>query len=81
MVAALVKDLQLAEDAVQDACLVALREWPRTGPPKNAKGWLVGTARHKALDRIRREALRPLRELSAMSNLGQPLQAGDPLAR
>ncbi len=47
-----VGDLTVAEDAVQDACAAALAQWPAEGPPANPRAWLIGTARHKALDRI-----------------------------
>jgi RNA polymerase sigma-70 factor (ECF subfamily) len=48
-------DLDLAEEAVQEAWLVALRRWPEHGTPANPGGWIVTTARNKAIDRIRRE--------------------------
>ena len=51
-------DLGAAEDAVQEACVAALEQWPSAGVPDNALGWLIGVARHKALDRLRREAIR-----------------------
>lgn len=61
----LVGDIGVAEDAVQEACLAALRQWPRDGLPANPGSWLIGTAHHKALDWIRREARRGERELEA----------------
>jgi RNA polymerase sigma-70 factor, ECF subfamily len=48
-------DLDLAEDAVQDAFATALRRWPATGVPDNPGAWIVTTARNRAIDRIRRE--------------------------
>ncbi len=51
-------DLDLAEDAVQEAFAVALDRWPRDGMPPSPAGWLVTTARRKGLDRLRREAAR-----------------------
>jgi RNA polymerase sigma-70 factor (ECF subfamily) len=48
-------DYDLAEDALQDAITVALERWPREGVPQNPAGWLVTTARNRAIDRIRRE--------------------------
>src|SRR6185437_8350546 len=60
-----VGDLQLAEDAVQEACLLALRQWPVDGVPANPGGWLAGVARHKAIDALRREARRPHKEHEA----------------
>jgi RNA polymerase sigma-70 factor (ECF subfamily) len=49
-------DLDLAEDAVQEAFTVALRRWPRDGVPPNPGGWITTTARHHAIDRLRRES-------------------------
>lgn len=53
---AVVKDFDLAEDAVQDAFMAAATAWPATGIPANPAGWLVTTARRKAVDRLRRAA-------------------------
>src|SRR5262249_53872686 len=52
----LVGDFDRAEEAVQDAFAAAVVAWPREGTPANPVGWLVSTARHKAIDRIRRDA-------------------------
>lgn len=49
-------DLDLAEDAVQDAFVAALRHWPSAGLPPSPAGWIITTARNKAVDRLRREA-------------------------
>jgi RNA polymerase sigma-70 factor, ECF subfamily len=49
-------NLDLAEDAVQDALVLALRQWPYSGTPANASAWLAQAARHRALDRLRRRA-------------------------
>jgi RNA polymerase sigma-70 factor, ECF subfamily len=51
-------DLDFAEDAVQDAFEVALERWPRDGLPPSPAGWLITTARRKAIDRARRDAAR-----------------------
>jgi RNA polymerase sigma-70 factor, ECF subfamily len=48
-------DLDLAEDAVQDAFVIAAERWPRDGAPSNPGAWIVATARNRAIDRIRRE--------------------------
>ena len=48
-------DLELAEDAVQDAFATALERWARDGVPRNPGAWIVTTARNRAIDRIRRE--------------------------
>ncbi len=59
-------DLQLAEDALHDAVVVALERWPVEGPPANPAAWLTVTARNKAIDRLRREARRSEKEEAAM---------------
>ncbi len=48
-------DIQLGEDALQDATLAALRHWGTSGVPDNPAAWLLTTARHRAIDRIRRD--------------------------
>ena len=53
----LVGDFDLAEDALQDAFAVALERWPACEVPDNPRAWLVNVARHKAIDRIRRQAV------------------------
>ena len=60
-------DLQLAEDAVQDATIAALEVWNRTGIPQNASGWLYVAARRKALDVIKRESTRDQRQRASSS--------------
>jgi RNA polymerase sigma-70 factor, ECF subfamily len=51
-------DIDIAEDAVQDAFTEAARRWPRSGPPPSPAGWIITTARNRAVDRLRREAAR-----------------------
>src|SRR5215472_15683582 len=51
-----VRDFELAEDALQDALLVALERWPVDGIPRNPSAWITTTARHKAIDRLRRDS-------------------------
>jgi RNA polymerase sigma-70 factor, ECF subfamily len=48
-------DLTLAEDAVQDAFVIAMQRWPRDGLPENPAGWIVTTGRNRATDVVRRE--------------------------
>jgi RNA polymerase sigma-70 factor (ECF subfamily) len=57
-------DIDVAEEAVQDAFTVAVEQW-RDGVPLNPGGWIITTARHKAIDRVRRESSRDLRQASA----------------
>ncbi len=59
-------DLTVAEDAVQEACAEALRTWPCDGMPEHPGGWLVTVARNRARDRLRRESVRPSKELAAV---------------
>ena len=49
------RDIELAEDAAQEAFAIAAERWPRDGLPPNPTGWLITTARNRAIDRIRRE--------------------------
>ena len=51
-------DIELAEDAAQEAFATAAERWPRDGAPPNPTGWLITTARNRAIDRIRRETER-----------------------
>ncbi len=48
-------DIELAEDAAQEAFAIAAERWPRDGEPDNPVGWLISTARNRAIDRIRRQ--------------------------
>jgi RNA polymerase sigma-70 factor, ECF subfamily len=50
-------DIELAEDAAQEAFAIAAERWPRDGAPANPTGWLIATARNRAIDRIRRERI------------------------
>ena len=52
----LVGDFDLAEEALHDAIMAAMEQWPRDGVPGNPRAWLVSTGRFKAIDRIRRRA-------------------------
>ena len=52
----LLGDMDVAEEALQDAFAVALEQWPEAGTPANPVAWLVSTGRHKAIDRLRRGA-------------------------
>jgi RNA polymerase sigma-70 factor, ECF subfamily len=71
---AAVRDFELAEDALQDAFVLALQQWPAEGIPRNPSAWLTTVARRKAIDRLRRntvlarkqEVLRTIASLSSM---------------
>ncbi|MGB2567107.1 RNA polymerase sigma factor [Micromonospora citrea] len=61
----LLGDIDLAEEAVQDAFTEAVRRWPADGPPPAPAGWIITTARNRAIDRLRREASRADRHAEA----------------
>src|SRR5712691_1999149 len=84
-VAALIRvfgDIDVAEDAVQEAFAVALLRWPGDGVPPNPGGWITTTARNRAIDRLRRESRRRelLREVAVLApgndDPGMPEEAG-----
>lgn len=69
-IARMVRDLDLAEELAQDALVSALEQWPRDGVPRNPGAWLTQAAKHRAVDRIRRERMAG-RKLEA---LGQDME-------
>ncbi|MEZ0274369.1 MAG: RNA polymerase sigma factor [Roseimicrobium sp.] len=74
-----VRDISLAEDSLQDAFHAALTQWPDQGAPPNPVAWLMTTARHKAIDQIRRRALAE-NKLEDMITLATPEEsAPEPL--
>ncbi|MEU9991135.1 RNA polymerase sigma factor [Streptomyces sp. NPDC048045] len=58
-------DIDLAEEAVQDAFATAVRTWPEAGVPPSPVGWIITTARNRAVDRLRRESTRDARHAEA----------------
>jgi RNA polymerase sigma-70 factor (ECF subfamily) len=64
-------DLDLAEEAVQEAFVAALRTWPERGVPPSPAGWIITTARNRAIDRLRRESTRDERHEQAARLLAQ----------
>ncbi|MFC4500969.1 MULTISPECIES: RNA polymerase sigma factor [Streptomyces] len=71
-------DIDLAEEAVQDAFTTAVRRWPETGVPPSPAGWIITTARNRALDRLRRESTRDARhaEAARLYAAGPPVEEG-----
>ncbi len=65
-------DIELAEDAAQEAFALAAERWPRDGVPANPTGWLIATARNRAIDRIRRERTLAIKT----EQLGRELREG-----
>ncbi|MER7248544.1 RNA polymerase sigma factor [Kribbella sp. NPDC000426] len=58
-------DLEIAEDAVQDAFATAVEKWADSGVPPSPAGWIITTARNRAIDRLRREAARADKQAQA----------------
>lgn len=66
----LVRDVGLAEELAQDALVAALEQWPRDGIPTNPAAWLMATAKHRAIDRLRRLQMQQLKH----EEIGRELQ-------
>src|SRR5487761_93955 len=62
-------DIDMAEEAVQDAFTEAVQRWPATGLPPRPAGWIITTARNRAIDRLRREGSRDYRHRQAAEML------------
>jgi RNA polymerase sigma-70 factor (ECF subfamily) len=74
-------DLDIAEDAVQDAFTTAAQRWPDTGLPPSPAGWIITTARNRAIDRLRREASRADKHAqAALLHAQDDTQAGEEAA-
>ena len=74
--ARIVRDIGAAEDLAQDALVAALQQWPESGIPDNPGAWLMATAKHRAIDRLRRNArLERKRE-----EIGRELEAAQKMA-
>ena len=59
-------DIDLAEEAVQDAFVTAVQRWPEDGIPPNPAAWIITTARRRGIDQVRRESTRDDRQVQAM---------------
>jgi RNA polymerase sigma factor (sigma-70 family) len=75
----IVRDVGLAEELAQDALLAALEQWPESGVPEKPGAWLMATAKHRAIDLLRRRTLleRKQEELGREAELQQTLDAAD----
>ena len=71
-------DIDLAEEAVQDAFTVAIERWPSAGVPPSPAGWIITTARRRAIDRLRREVSREDRHAQAilLQSINEPVEEG-----
>ncbi|MHB1058365.1 MAG: RNA polymerase sigma factor [Rhodanobacter sp.] len=67
--ARMLRDVGLAEELAQDALVVALEQWPQTGVPDNPGAWLMTTAKHRAIDRLRRSKLLERKHAQLMHEL------------
>jgi RNA polymerase sigma-70 factor (ECF subfamily) len=65
-------DISLAEEAVQDAFVTAVRRWPSEGLPPDPAGWIMVTARNRVIDRLRRESSRDARQTESTMILPPP---------
>src|SRR5262249_29012467 len=76
----LLGDFELAEEVVQEAVVAALEQWPAAGRPANPRAWLVSTARHKAVDRLRRRTRfqGKQKELERLVSLEEQMVAPEP---
>jgi RNA polymerase sigma-70 factor (ECF subfamily) len=76
----IVRDVGLAEDLAQDALVAALEQWPESGVPDNPGAWLMATAKHRAIDRLRRDQRldRKYEELGRESLVQQEVAMADP---
>ena len=71
-------DIDVAEEAVQDAFTVAVQRWPSDGLPPSPAGWIITTARNRAIDRFRREASREERHAQAVQLRAGNQSRGEP---
>jgi len=74
----LLRDFDLAEDMLQEAFAAAVEQWPQAGVPANPCAWLVSTARHKAIDRLRRDRNFAAKQ-AEIAYLSETTSAPDPL--
>ena len=73
-VARVVRDVGIAEELAQDALVAALEQWPRDGVPDNPGAWLTATAKHRAIDLVRRKE----RYARKLEEVGRDLEAAPP---
>ncbi|MFC8963895.1 RNA polymerase sigma factor [Streptomyces sp. NPDC057094] len=79
-VARIVRDVGIAEELAQDALVAALEQWPRDGVPDNPGAWLTATAKHRAIDLVRRREryARKLEEVGRDLSLSAPHHVDEP---
>ena len=72
----IVRDVGVAEDLAQDALVAALEQWPTSGVPDNPGAWLMATAKHRAIDQLRRDTLHERKQ----AQIGHELEAQQEMA-
>ena len=74
-------DIDVAEEAMQEAFVVAARQWPDKGVPPNPGGWILTTARNRAIDRLRRESTRHDRQVESrrLHDVDEPREETGPV--
>ena len=70
------RDVDVAEELAQDALVAALEQWPQSGVPDNPGAWLMSTAKHRAIDLLRRRTMLDRKH----EQLGYELEAGREVA-
>ena len=76
--ARIVRDVGLAEELAQDALVTALEQWPASGVPDNPGAWLMATAKHRAIDQLRRKTLHERKEADLTREIEDQLGSGAP---
>jgi RNA polymerase sigma-70 factor (ECF subfamily) len=76
--ARIVRDVGLAEELAQDALVAALEQWPESGVPRNPGAWLMATAKHRAIDRVRRDNVLERKHEEIGRDLGSRQELADP---
>src|SRR5512135_1030391 len=71
--ARIVRDVGIAEELAQDALLAAVEQWPRSGVPDNPGAWLMATAKHRSIDKLRRDELLERKHLELTHELESAL--------
>src|SRR5436190_24041145 len=75
--ARMTRDIGLAEELAQDALVAALERWPQTGVPEKPAAWLMATAKHRAIDNLRRKKLAEQKH----AEIGRELEADQAVTR
>jgi RNA polymerase sigma factor (sigma-70 family) len=75
--ARIVRDVGIAEELAQDALVAAMEQWPRSGVPDNPGAWLMATAKHRAIDKLRRDELLERKHVELAHELEEALDDAD----